>query len=58
MYAARINGGSVENEFSTAANNKKKKENERQREREKRGRLRRVSPFVPCDGGEDSQVSS
>lgn len=34
MYAARINGGSVENEFSEVANNKARRE----REREKKGR--------------------
>lgn len=35
MYAARINGGSVENEFPVAANNK-----EKEREEEKEGRQR------------------
>lgn len=39
MYAARINGGSVENEFSVAANNK-----ERKREGEKKGRQRLSVP--------------
>lgn len=33
MYAARINGGSVENEFSVAANNKEK---EREKDRKER----------------------
>jgi len=31
MYAVRINGGSLGNEFSTAANNKERKREEREK---------------------------
>lgn len=42
MYAARINGGSVENEFSTPANNKEK-EREIRGERKKKREIEALS---------------